>query len=282
MAPKNSQEEEDIAVTALRASELRIGHVLTRKSITTSIPSSVPSSLRAKDLKNWNGSDIVRKGGRKTRYVFLLPASLTLTQAGGKVGTLAQMDTETPVLYLEFPQGRMKCQGRIVRPEVRLLPLAFEGKQNVTCKDIVNTLVVFSEIMWVGTAEENPEEKHWPMPASLNFQIEGPTAEEVYVKGGKGGEKGGKDKEGEEEDEEEGGGEGRRPRRAATKKSVGGGGGESEEEEEEEDSWDEEEGGGGERGGGGEGRGEAGGGEEGKGLAGEGAFEEAGGIDGCI
>lgn len=29
---------------------------------------------------------------------------------------------------------------------MRLLPLSFEGKASVTCKDIVNTLVVFSEV----------------------------------------------------------------------------------------------------------------------------------------
>lgn len=29
---------------------------------------------------------------------------------------------------------------------MRLLPLSFEGRSSVTCKDIVNTLVVFSEV----------------------------------------------------------------------------------------------------------------------------------------
>ena len=43
-------------------------------------------------------------------------------------------------------QGRLRCQGRIVRPQMRLLPLSFEGRSSVTCKDIVNTVVVFSEV----------------------------------------------------------------------------------------------------------------------------------------
>ncbi len=53
----------------------------------------------------------MRKGGRKTRYVFVLPATLTLESGGGKLGTLARMDTETPVLYIEFPQV---CVGGVV------------------------------------------------------------------------------------------------------------------------------------------------------------------------
>lgn len=65
---------------------------------------TAPSTRRPPDLKRWNGCDIVRKGGRKTRYVFVLPATLTLDGGGGKLGKLAKMDTETPVLYIEFPQ----------------------------------------------------------------------------------------------------------------------------------------------------------------------------------
>lgn len=90
-------------------------------------------------------------------------------------------------------QGRLRCQGRIVRPQMRLLPLSFEGRASVTCKDIVNTVVVFSEVFlflfrvsvslssiyhmphthtqmaWVGTAEANPEEKPLPFPPELRF-----------------------------------------------------------------------------------------------------------------
>lgn len=36
--------------------------------------------------------------------MFVLPATLTLDGGGGKLGTLTKMDTETPVLYVEFPQ----------------------------------------------------------------------------------------------------------------------------------------------------------------------------------
>ena len=34
--------------------------------------------MRTTDLKRWNGCDIVRNGGRKTIYVFVLPATLSL------------------------------------------------------------------------------------------------------------------------------------------------------------------------------------------------------------
>ena len=65
----------------------------------------LPPSSRT-DLKRWNGCDIVRKGGRKTRYVFLFPASFNLSAGGGKIGNMAKMDTETPVLYIDFPEVR--------------------------------------------------------------------------------------------------------------------------------------------------------------------------------
>lgn len=48
--------------------------------------------------------DIVRKGtARKSRYLFVLPATLSATQ-GGKLGEITKMDTENPVLYIDFPQ----------------------------------------------------------------------------------------------------------------------------------------------------------------------------------
>lgn len=57
------------------------------------------------ELKKWDGMDIVRKGtGRKTRYLFVLPAILNATQGGGKLGEITKMDTENPVLYFDFPQ----------------------------------------------------------------------------------------------------------------------------------------------------------------------------------
>ena len=38
---------------------------------------------------------------------------------------------------------------------MRLLPLSFEGKASVTCKDIVNTVVVFSEVcQFVGNGQD--------------------------------------------------------------------------------------------------------------------------------
>ncbi len=84
-------QEEDAAVTSLRVRELDIGHVSKRKPTATQHETAIPPSLRPKDLKKWNGSDIVRKGGRKTRYVFLLPAAISLTQAGGKLGVCGSL-----------------------------------------------------------------------------------------------------------------------------------------------------------------------------------------------
>jgi hypothetical protein len=168
------------------------------------------------DLRKWDGFDIVRKGtaARKARYLFSLPWVMSPGTAGGRLGMVTKMDTDAPVLYVEFPQvrlgwseshgrlrptdqvswipgqGRLKCVGRVSKPQARFVPLNFEAK-SVTCKDIVTTVVIFSDVRsfppsrlhrlafkqhvasfplqvtWVGRQEDNPEEKSLPFPKEL-------------------------------------------------------------------------------------------------------------------
>ncbi len=74
---------------------------------------------------------------------------------GERGGLGAHTHGSTPIHPRPSPQGRLRCQGRIARPEMRLLPLSFEGKASVTCKDIVNTVVVFSEVcQFVGNGQD--------------------------------------------------------------------------------------------------------------------------------
>lgn len=47
--------------------------------------------------------------------------------------------------FLAHHQGRLKCIGRVTKPEARYLPLKFESKA-ITCKDIINTVIIFSEV----------------------------------------------------------------------------------------------------------------------------------------
>uniref|UniRef100_A0A0E0HX71 Uncharacterized protein n=1 Tax=Oryza nivara TaxID=4536 RepID=A0A0E0HX71_ORYNI len=105
------------------------------------------------------GRDIVRRGGqRKSRFLFSFPGLLAPAAAasGGRVGELADLGTKNPLLYLDFPQGRMKLLG---------------------------THIVFSEAWWIGTKEENPQELKLDFPKE--FQNDGAVADSDF-KGGAG------------------------------------------------------------------------------------------------
>lgn len=47
------------------------------------------------------------------------PTQASSFPAPGPQGTLAQLDTPHPVMYLEFPQGRLKLFGTLVFPKAR-------------------------------------------------------------------------------------------------------------------------------------------------------------------
>lgn len=54
-------------------------------------------------ILNSDGRDIVKKGHRKSKYLFAFPG-LMAPVAGGKLGELTNLDSKNPVLYVEFPQ----------------------------------------------------------------------------------------------------------------------------------------------------------------------------------
>ncbi|PQM41669.1 DNA-binding protein RHL1 isoform X2 [Prunus yedoensis var. nudiflora] len=57
--------------------------------------------------------DILKKSERKNRFLFSFPGLLAPI-GGGKIRAFKDLDTKNPVLYLDFPQGRMKLFGTIV------------------------------------------------------------------------------------------------------------------------------------------------------------------------
>lgn len=94
-----------------------------------------------------SGKDIKKKGSqRKSKYLFSFPGLIAPLE-GGKIGTLDKLDSEKPVLYIEFPTGRMKCIGTILFPKNPYLTLQCptSGK-NVTCEDVFTTVIAFSEV----------------------------------------------------------------------------------------------------------------------------------------
>ncbi|XP_010461656.1 PREDICTED: DNA-binding protein RHL1-like [Camelina sativa] len=142
------------------------------------------SSLKpSKQVLKHHGTDIIRKSQRKNRFLFSFPGLLAPI-SGATIGDLDRLSTKNPVLYLNFPQGRMKLFGTILYPKNRYLTLQFSrGGKNVLCDDYFDNMIVFSESWWIGTKEENPEE------ARLNFPKELAQAEQTDFdfQGGAGG-----------------------------------------------------------------------------------------------
>ena len=145
--------------------EQTIGHVVSTK------PPANPTTNEIDMMRN-DGRDIVKKNERthRKKAVFILPASLSVSGVGGKLGTIANMDTQFPVLYIDFPTGRVKLQGRIVEPRATLMPLTFKKKGPAVVKASVKTVIVFSKTSWIGTKEENPDETPLPMPDQMQMQ----------------------------------------------------------------------------------------------------------------
>ncbi|EEC81593.1 hypothetical protein OsI_25064 [Oryza sativa Indica Group] len=133
------------------------------------------------------GREIVCRGGqRKSRFLFSFPGLLAPAAAasGGRVGELADLGTKNPLLYLDFPQGRMKLLGTHVYPKNKYLTLQMSrSTKGVVCEDVFESLIVFSEAWWIGTKEENPQELKLDFPKE--FQNDGAVADSDF-KGGAG------------------------------------------------------------------------------------------------
>lgn len=145
-----------------REQEIAIGHVTAAKPP----PPTTPSDI---DLTRYDGHDIVKKPerARRKKAVFILPACLSVKGVGGKLGTVTNMDTGFPVLYIDFPAGRVKLQGRLVETNTAYMPMTFKKCGKITAKNAVKTVIVFSKTSWIGTKAENPEEKPMPMPEGV-------------------------------------------------------------------------------------------------------------------
>lgn len=55
-------------------------------------------------------------------------------------GSLAQLDSQNPVMYIDFPLGRLKFLGTIVFPKNKYMLLKF-GQKDVLCEDIFENMV---------------------------------------------------------------------------------------------------------------------------------------------
>jgi len=112
-----------------------------------------------------DGKDITkRSSARRNRYLLVFNCQLA-PAAAGRLGTLARLDTKNPVMYIDFPEGRLRLSGTLVFPKNKYIVLRL-GKEAL-CEDVLESMIVFSESHWVGTEAENPDGSILPMPESL-------------------------------------------------------------------------------------------------------------------
>ncbi|XP_061988736.1 DNA-binding protein RHL1 isoform X2 [Rosa rugosa] len=137
--------------------------------LVSEIPARPQAPLRPSNaVVKHHGKDIIKKSQRKNRFLFSFPG-LFAPIAGGKIGDLKDLGTKTPVLYLDFPQGRIKLFGTIVFPKNKYLTLQFpRGGKSVMCEDYFDNMIVFSDAWWIGTKDENPDEAQLDFPKELN------------------------------------------------------------------------------------------------------------------
>ncbi|KAG0577545.1 hypothetical protein KC19_5G164300 [Ceratodon purpureus] len=170
MAPKKrvevvvqSREDKGLEKESKRLRELAVERGLLGEKRDVPEESFVPHA----GILRCDGKDICKKGHRKNKYLFSFPG-LVAPVAGGKFGDLSQLDSRNPVLYVDFPQGRLKLFGTIVYPKNKYITLNFvRGAGSIQCEDLFESLVVFSEVWWIGTKVDNPDELRLDMPLDL-------------------------------------------------------------------------------------------------------------------
>ncbi|GAB4813260.1 hypothetical protein N2152v2_000306 [Parachlorella kessleri] len=178
--------------------------------------------LKPAAMARADGRDIVKKSTtRKNRYLLVFNCQIA-PAAAGKVGTLAKLDTRNPVLYFDFPEGRLKLLGTLAFPRNKYMVLKL-GPREALCEDVLESMIVFSETRWVGIKEKNPEEKALPMPPSLSEQRHEKFDFNASRGGGGGGGRGATQEidEAEEEEEEEEEPASQRPQRASARATTG-------------------------------------------------------------
>ena len=55
-------------------------------------------------------------------------------------GALSQLDTKNPVLYVDFPEGRMKFLGTLMFPANKYMVLRV-GNRDILCEDCFDSMV---------------------------------------------------------------------------------------------------------------------------------------------
>eukprot|EP00892_Ulva_mutabilis_P000814 jgi/Ulvmu1/10733/UM068_0021.1 len=144
--------------------------------------SRIPGPL----LRRADGLDVVKKASsKKGRCLLVFSCQLSLIP-GGELGELTGMDCDAPVLYMSFPQGRLKFLGAVLHPKNKYMVLNMSSKHNVLCEHVFEHMIVFHKIVWIGAASDNPQEEPLPMPDELKQAPESSNGEAEPVTFGRG------------------------------------------------------------------------------------------------
>ena len=152
---KRSREIFDAAVDGRQLSRVR--------------PSSIRELVPSKLLRRSDCKDVHKRSSvKKSRYMTIFPGQLAHLKEG-RIGSLAKLDTQNPVLYIEYGHlGRLKLEGTIVRSKTtRYFTLNVKSRDRLNLEDWFDSCVVFGRYAWVGTVEENPGEEPMPFPEQL-------------------------------------------------------------------------------------------------------------------
>ena len=164
---KDTDDDDDAMATArAKAAHERGVNV---KMISTARPATAAVEMDASEaLLKRDGKDVYKKSSaKKARYAMLFPGQLSATKEG-RIGEMREMHTQSPVVYLDFAMGRMKLLGSIVRPtSTRYFTLNAKSKDRMNLEEWFDSVIVFPSWYWIGTREENPEEKPLPLPEAL-------------------------------------------------------------------------------------------------------------------
>ncbi|KAK3270725.1 hypothetical protein CYMTET_20890 [Cymbomonas tetramitiformis] len=135
MPPKNKSEAGPSKEVSEAVEEnKRLVRAAFRKKMFSDQPCTTSVALKpTQAISSSDNKDIVKKSvSRKNRYLFAMPGCLAPC-ASGPMGHLSQLDTQNPILYIEFPQGRLKCFGTIVHSLSKYLCLNF-AKKHILCE----------------------------------------------------------------------------------------------------------------------------------------------------
>eukprot|EP00878_Enallax_costatus_P021413 GHUV01022664.1.p1 GENE.GHUV01022664.1~~GHUV01022664.1.p1 ORF type:complete len:161 (+),score=32.31 GHUV01022664.1:282-764(+) len=130
MAPKKAQVERELTKEEQEAQDAHnkiLKRAINKGVVSTQAVQTTEQLPLCKALIKADGKDIVKKSAvRKGRYLLVFNCKIA-PAAAGPMGTLAQLDSRNPVMYLDFPNGRLKFIGTLLFPANKYMVLRLGG-----------------------------------------------------------------------------------------------------------------------------------------------------------